>query len=700
MTRPSVRPLLVRERIRDRGYARRVAMRASLLVAAMLLALVLLVGLTVHSWRQQALERADTEAANLALAVTDSVARTVQLVDASLQLTARRLVEGGAVAGYLRDELAFAPHLRQLVVTDLDGRVLHDTSGRAGSHVDVAAYLERMRTLGPMLMIGPVHQGRFLGATDGSGQMVIPMARVVMDDAGRPVAVALAAINQHYFKAGFDALATGEGGRVALHLHDGTLLAATGGGHDWNPAAHAGAPPFSGALRHAEFGGFTTERPDGVQRVSAYRMTHLWPLVVTVGLSVETITDKWLADSMSMAIPAAVIGALLLLMAMALVRLLVQRAHEEEALAVAGRALVSVGEGITITDAQSGNEVVYANPAFEDISGYRLADVLGRNPRILHQDDRRQPGLDEIRSAIENCRPVTATLRNYRKDGTPFWAELTVTPVRDERGQVTHFVGIQRDITRQKDEEAEKHRLISELVAASAKLQRFAFVASHELLQPIVSVQGFAGLLPKLLPDPLDPDAAEALMELRAAAGRARQMVTGLREYFQLSASDEPFVEVDGEAMVRTVLAEISDTVTSLDATITVQKLPMVRANPTHLRLVWRKLLDNALKFRRPGTAPRVVVGARPSGGMWQFFVQDDGIGVPAERTEEIFDLLRRLNGNDYPGLGMGLPACRAIVERHGGRIWVQPGEPCGSVFMFTLPGAEAERAHSAAGDE
>lgn len=688
------KPLLLSERIRESGYARRLVMWAMLFVATMLLALCLLVGLTAINLRQQAMQRADTDARNLAMAVTDSVARTVQLVDATLQLTARRVLDGrgeadGTMGLYLRDKLAFAPHLRQLVVTDLRGMVLQDSSGQTPASLDVSNYLDRMRVFGPMLLVGPVHQGRFLGQADASGQLVIPMARVVTDEHGQAIAVVLAAINQTYFRSSFDEMATGEGGRVALYLHDGTLLAASGSGHDWRHAAHAADEPFSGLLRRSEFGEFVTAQPDGIERISAYRMTHVWPLVVTVGLSTETIEAKWLADATSMAFPAALIGAVVLLMAVALVRVMVERAREEKSLAVASRALVNVGEGILITEARAGNRIIYANRAFEAITGYALADVFGRNPRLLHREDRDQPHLAEVREAILACRPVSATLRNYRKDGRPYWSEVTITPVHDEAGQVTHFVGIQRDISRQKEDDLEKHRLINELVAATAKLQRFAFVASHELLQPIVSIQGFASLLRKVLPQPLGPDSEEAMGELDSSTRRARQMVSGLREYFQLAASDEPFADVDCDAMVRTVLAEISDSISACDATVEVQALPTVRANGGQLRLVWRKLIENAVKFRSSGARPHIVVGARPAAGGWQFFVEDDGIGVPAERHEDIFDLLRRLHGNDYPGLGMGLPACRAIVERHGGRIWVTARPDGGSIFQFTIPSAE-----------
>jgi chemotaxis family two-component system sensor kinase Cph1 len=693
-----LKPLLLPERIRESGYARRLVMWAMLFVVTMLLALCLLVGLTALNLRQQALQRADTDARHLAMAVTDSVARTVQLVDATLQLTARRVLDGrgaadGTMGAYLRDKLAFAPHLRQLVVTDLDGNVLEDSSGRAPVALDVSDYLNRMRVFGPMLLIGPVHQGRFLGQADSSGQMLIPMARVVTDEHGKAKAVVLAAINQSYFRASFDEMATGEGGRVALYLHEGTLLAASGSNHDWTPAAHAADEPFSGMLRRSEFAEFVTAQPDGVERIAAYRMTHVWPLVVTVGLSSKTIEEKWLADAASMALPTALIGAVLLLMAVALVRVMVERAREEKSLAVASRALVNVGEGIVITEAQGGNRIIYCNRAFEAITGYALADVFGQNPRLLHRDDRNQSNLAEVRDAILNQRPVSATLRNYRKDGRPYWAEVTITPVRDEAGQVTHFVGIQRDISRQKEDDSEKRRLINELVAATAKLQRFAFVASHELLQPIVSIQGFAALLRKVLPQSLDGDAEEALDELDSATRRARQMVTGLREYFQLAASDEPFADVDCDAMVRTVLAEISDSIAGCAATIDLQALPVVRANAGQLRLVWRKLIENALKFRSPGARPHIVVGARPVPGAWQFFVEDDGIGVPTERHEDIFDLLRRLHGNDYPGLGMGLPACRAIIERHGGKIWVAARPDGGSVFLFTIPSGDLPRA-------
>ncbi len=686
----ALRPLRLPERIRDRRHSRRLVFGAVAFATAVLLSLLALVVLTALKLHAQALERGESDARNLAMAVSDSIARTVQSVDASLQLAAQSLLErdGGSagvdVEARLRSQLAFAPHLRQLVITDPRGRVLHDSLGRMrGQSLDVALYMDRLRVVGAGLVIGPVQHSRYLGQRDASGHKLIPMGQVLVDGAGKPVAIVIAAVNQHHIQSSFDSLDAGLGGRVALYLHDGTLLAATGGGGDFAPLAY-GRDELFRRLPSAEFGQFRTAEPDGVSRIAAYRMTHLWPLVVTVGLSVETIRAEWLEDVQSMALPILAVGTILMLMAGMLVRILLVHAREEEALTVAGRALMGVGEGVVITDEES--RIVYANPAFERITGHRLDQIIGKNPRFLHGDDRDQPALGDLRAAAAEKREVTAVLRNYRADGSRYWVDLSISPVRDEGGQLTHFVGIHRDIERQKQEEAEKQRLIGELFETSAKLQRFTYVASHEILQPIVTVEGFADFLAMKLGGTLTGEPAEALAEIRSAAVRAHRMVTGLREYFQLSVSDEPFTTIVTHHMVSAVLTEFAGPIAQSSAVVDVGPLPQIRGNASHVLLVWRNLIENALKFRRPRIKPRISIAAEVLDGFAWFTVGDNGLGIPSERHEEIFDLMRRLNGSFYPGLGMGLPATRAILARHGGRIWVTPGAAGGSIFHFTLP--------------
>lgn len=686
-----LRPLLLPERIRDRRHSRRLVLGAAAFAVAVLLSLVILVGLTALKWHNQALERGEADARNLALAVSDSIARTVQSVDAALQLAAQPLAEPhgeGAsrdVEARLRSVLAFAPHLRQLVITAPDGAVLFDSLGRLhGQRLDVSPYLDRLRAFGTQLVIGPVQFGRFLGQSDSGGHKLIPMGRVMLDQAGQPVAIVIAAVNQQYIQSSFAALEAGEGGRVALYLHDGTMLAATSGGDtEFTAQAHHGDALFR-RLDIAEFGQFTTDQPDGISRITAYRMTHLWPLVVTVGLSVDTISAKWRDDAGSMALPVLALGTILMVMAAVLVRVLMVQAQEEEALTVASRALMGVGEAVIITDEHA--RIVYANPAFERISGHNLAAVIGQNPRFLHGADRDQPDLDHVRAAIAEHRDAAVVLRNYRANGDLYWVELAISPVRNESGHVTHFVGVQRDIDRQKRDEAEKQRLVEELLDTSTKLQRFTYVASHEILQPIVSVEGFAGFLAMKLGATLTGEAAEALAEICSSATRAHRMINGLREYFQLSVSDEPFTVIDTGHMVKSILTEFAEPISTSRAAISVAALPKIHGNTNHILLVWRNLIENALKFRQPGLSPVIVIAAELAEGWVHFSVGDNGLGIPPQRYDEIFDLMRRLNGSCYPGLGMGLPACHTIVARHGGRIWVTPGAMAGSIFHFTLP--------------
>ena len=392
-----------------------------------------------------------------------------------------------------------------------------------------------------------------------------------------------------------------------------------------------------------------------------------------------------------------VIGILVILLSMVLARQVVsssrrlereieQRKKAEEELVLRDRSINSATNGILIADArQPDMPTVYCNAAFEKITGYTPAEVLGQNCRFLQGTDHQQPGLDAIRQAIRQGTEGKAELRNYRKDGSLFWNELYIAPVKDHQGRLTHFIGIQTDVTQRKHQETELAHKTRELAESNAELQQFAYVASHDLQEPLRMVASYTQLLGKRYQGKLDKDADEFIGYAVDGATRMQRLIRDLLEYSRVGAENKSFEPTDCELVFRQVLDNLSASIRERHAEVTHDPLPTVHANPTHLMQLFQNLIGNALKFQ--GDAPaRIHVGVRALPDGWEFSVRDNGVGMPSDQLGRIFSIFQRLHGqSEYPGTGIGLAICKRIVEKYGGKIRVESEPGTGSIFFFTL---------------
>ena len=363
-----------------------------------------------------------------------------------------------------------------------------------------------------------------------------------------------------------------------------------------------------------------------------------------------------------------------------------QRQKAEEERALRDRSINSATNGILIADAsQPDMPTVYCNAAFEKITGYATEEVLGQNCRFLQGTDHQQPGLDAIRQAIRQGTEAKAELRNYRKDGSLFWNELYIAPVKDPQGRLTHFIGIQTDITQRKHQEIELANKTRELAQSNAELQQFAYVASHDLQEPLRMVASYTQLLGKRYRGKLDQDADEFIGYAVDGATRMQRLIRDLLEYSRVGAERQSFEETDCELVFQQAMQNLSASVRERRAEVTHDPLPIVRASPTHLIQVFQNLIGNALKFQ--GDAPpKIHVGAKALPDGWEFSVRDNGVGMPGDQLNRIFAIFQRLHGqSEYPGTGIGLAICKRIVGKYGGQIWAKSEPGQGSTFYFTL---------------
>src|SRR5439155_14902324 len=273
-----------------------------------------------------------------------------------------------------------------------------------------------------------------------------------------------------------------------------------------------------------------------------------------------------------------------------------------------------------------------------------------------------------------------------RKDGTEFPIELSLATWETSEG--AFFTGIIRDLTEHKQAEQ-----AAELARSNADLQAFAYVASHDLQEPLRMVTSFLDQLRNRYKDKLDAEADEYIGYAVDGATRMQQLVSDLLAYSRVSMPLAELSPIDCETVLEEVLSTLARAAQEGGVVITHDPLPTVVADRIQMTQVLKNLVANAIKFRIARTS-RVHISAARTGTEWLFSVRDNGIGIGPEHRERIFAIFQRLHvGGEYPGTGIGLASCKRIVELHGGRIWVesQPGE--GSTFFFTVPARAKARA-------
>ncbi|OAN45589.1 PAS domain-containing sensor histidine kinase [Paramagnetospirillum marisnigri] len=272
-----------------------------------------------------------------------------------------------------------------------------------------------------------------------------------------------------------------------------------------------------------------------------------------------------------------------------------------------------------------------------------------------------------------------------RKDGSTMVVLISVQRivVADDRC----LLFICRDISERRAMEEKARSLVAKLNASNKELEQFAYVASHDLQEPLRMIAGYAQLLERRYRGRLDSDADEFIEFLVDGAKRMQVMIRDLLEYSRVDRLGGAFVVFDAaealEDARRNLLAALQDS----GALLKVAPLPEVRADRSQLVRLFQNLIGNALKYRHPERPPEIVVGAVRSGDDWVFSVADNGIGIDAEYFERIFLIFQRLHTRDqFEGTGIGLAICKKIVERHGGRLWVESVPGQGSTFYFTMP--------------
>jgi len=341
-----------------------------------------------------------------------------------------------------------------------------------------------------------------------------------------------------------------------------------------------------------------------------------------------------------------------------------------------------------------GGIIQLVNAQTENMFGYTREEMIGGKVCMLMPLDfvdlkqLQKPGANRITGKEE--------LMGTRKNETQFPIEISLAPLVTDEGLL--ISAAIRDISEKKlmekvirdaniTLERKVQQRTAELERKNKELEQFAYVASHDLQEPLQTTSGFVQLLRKQYHSRLDPTADQYIDYVVQASGRMRTLIKDLLDYSRIGRGNESH-QVDCNMIVQEVLADLHTMIIDNDVLIKTGQLPVLsNAFPTELKSLFQNLVSNSIKFRKPGITPVLHIEALQTNGYWQFSVHDNGIGIEDQYVERIFVIFQRLhNRSMYDGSGIGLAHCKKIAELHGGKIWVQSEPGVGSTFYFTIP--------------
>ena len=495
--------------------------------------------------------------------------------------------------------------------------------------------------------------------------------------------------------------------------------------------------------------------------------------------------------------------------------------EEELHLKLLESVIISTNDSVLITEAKIGSPIIYVNPRFTEQTGYSLEEINGKSPSLLQGPQSDKAALKQIASCIRNQSFGEITTLNYKKNGETYWCQFSVTPIFNEKGECTHWISVQRDVTELKETEEELNRqkkltediinniptdiavfdpdhryifinpqavknteirqwligkndmeyaayrgidqaifqqrwaLFEEAVTegktvqwvdehphpnggssyvlrnfypyfedrklrfvigygiditerklienklgetlvslkrSNEELEHFAYIASHDLQEPLRMVSSFLTQLEKKYNDKLDDRGREYVFYAVDGARRMKQIIMDLLEYSRAGRPNENIADIDTGDVVREVELLLSRQIADTKASIQYDQLPVVRGHMSPIRQVFQNLIGNSIKYHREGIPPVIRIIAKKEQDNWHFSITDNGIGIEPAHFQKIFVIFQRLHHRDeYSGTGIGLAITKKIVEAVGGKIWVTTNEDHGCTFHFTMPSSLAE---------
>ena len=379
-----------------------------------------------------------------------------------------------------------------------------------------------------------------------------------------------------------------------------------------------------------------------------------------------------------------------------------ERRQEQAQLRLLETAVARLNDMVVIMEAvpsdESGRRMVFVNEAFERQTGYSRQEAIGRTPEMLWSPDTDRSELQRVRDAMDQWQPVRAEVLIRTKAGQDVWMEADITPLLDESGRCTHWVGVERDITERReqrqlvlrlnDELEERVRLrTAQLDKANQELESFAYSVSHDLRSPLNTIHGFSQLLAKIEAEKISAKGQHYLQRIGAGVMQMGELIEGLLTLAQLSRDELKNEVVDLSALARGIAQNHREREPQRLADVHVHEALQAHGDARLLLSVLQNLLGNAWKFTAKTAQARIEVGSvTGADGELTFFVRDNGAGFDPDFSHKLFGTFERLHSpGDFPGSGIGLATVKRVVERHGGRVWAEGRVSAGATFYFTL---------------
>ena len=326
------------------------------------------------------------------------------------------------------------------------------------------------------------------------------------------------------------------------------------------------------------------------------------------------------------------------------------------------------------------------NPGAERLYGFSEAEALGSNIQIIYTQERRQESSFLLNKISKGERIDSFETKRLKKDRSVIDVSITVSPIREDSEIITGASTIARDITFKKKVEEELRNYAEELALSNEELYVFSYAASHDLQEPLKTIQFLIELLKKKGKNKLDPETTEYLHSADDGVLRMYRLITDFLMYSRVGSERAVMEVVDCNAALKDATANLQVAIKDSKAKIKQFTLPEIWGNSLQITQVFQNLVANAIKYQGEDI-PQVTISAEKKADMWQFAVKDNGIGIEQWFSERIFIVFQKLHDHKkYPGSGIGLALCKRVIEKHGGKIWFESEVGKGTTFFFTLP--------------
>lgn len=339
---------------------------------------------------------------------------------------------------------------------------------------------------------------------------------------------------------------------------------------------------------------------------------------------------------------------------------------------------------VAITNARG--VITYVNDTFCEVSKYDREELVGKTHKVINSGYHPRGFFKELWKTINNGDIWVGEIKNRAKDGSYYWVLTSIVPFRNQQGDIYQHLVIRQDITKLKEAKELLAAQNVNLKLRNKEMEQFAYIASHDLQEPLRTIMNSVDLLEEEYKGKLDATGDRCLDILDRASHRMSDLIAGLLEYARIGQKGE-HSRVDCNELIRVIQEDLGVRIEETQTTFELENLPEIVAYETELRLLFQNLITNAIKFAQSGISPHIRIGAQEQEDLFTFSVQDNGIGIADEYKKTIFFIFQRLHAQStYEGTGIGLAHCQKIVQLNGGDIWVESQPNEGSTFYFTIP--------------